>query len=92
VLIKGLIGYLNSFNTIYEHKNIINIINIAATIISWTINIEDFNFIRVLNIKHGAPTQVIILVISDWSTWFPSLFHMKPRNTINMVGTIIGNS
>jgi len=92
VLIKGLIGYLNSFNTIYEHKNIINIINIAATIISWTINIEDSNFIRVLNIKHGAPTQVIILVISDWSTWFPSLFHMKPRNTINMVGTIIGNS
>tara|TARA_B110000881_G_C18384366_1_gene417801 strand:- start:368 stop:574 length:207 start_codon:yes stop_codon:yes gene_type:complete len=68
VLIKGLIGYLNSFNNIYEHKNIINIINIAATIISWTINIEDSNFIRVLNIKHGAPTQVIILVISDWST------------------------
>ena len=46
----------------------------------------------VLNIKHGAPTHVIILVISDWFTWLPTLFHMNPSNTINKVGTIIGNS
>jgi|TARA_B110000196_G_scaffold262092_1_gene233813 hypothetical protein len=91
-LTKALIGNFINFNITKEHINIIDIIKIAAMIMSCTTYIEDFSFIRVLNIKHGAPTQVIILVISDCSTLLPILFHMYPRNTINTVGTMIGNS